>query len=96
MTTIQKNSAIFDEEKNDITKFYDSVVFEVNYNGLKELATMLLVWSNNAKEGDRYLLYHIGQTGNGYNLGIVLTRESVPTIFKCDDLGCVYDYDERI
>lgn len=90
------NIAIFDEEKHDITKFYDSVVFEVNYNGLKELATMLLVWSNNAKEGDRYLLYHIGQTGNGYNLGIVLTRESVPTIFKCDDLGCVYDYDERI
>lgn len=89
------NITIFDGEKNDITKYHDTVIFEINYEGIKELATMLLVWAYNSKEGDEYLLSRIGELVCGYNLGVILTKDSIPTTFKCHDLGSAYDYDPR-
>lgn len=90
------NISVFNREKNDITQYYDTVIFEINYMGLKELGTMLLVWANNAKEGDEYLISRIDESICGYNLGVVLTKDSVSTIFKCHDLGNAYDYDSRL
>lgn len=90
------NIRIFNAENNDITKDYNTVIFEINRNGIKEFATMLLVWANNYKEGEQYLLPHIDKSDCGYNLGIILAHNSIPTRFTCHDLGTAYDYDSRI
>ena len=90
------NINIFNEEGGDITKLYNTVIFEVNRKGIKEFATMLFVWANNCKEGDEYLLAQINNLEFGYNLGILLTQDSIPTSFRCHDLGTAYDYDSKI
>lgn len=90
------NIDIFDAEGNDITKAYNTVIFEINRKGIKEFATMLLVWANNYKEGDEYILPHINKLDCGYNLGIVLDHKSISTKFKCNDLGTASDYDSRL
>lgn len=56
---------------------------------------MLLVWANNYKEGEEYVLPHIDKSDCGYNLGIVLDQGSISTKFKCHDLGTASDYDSR-
>lgn len=89
------NINIFNEEGRNITKYYDTVVFEINYEGIKAFATMLLVWADNCKEGDEYLLPHIDKLDYGHNLGIMLIEDSIPTKFKCHDLGTANDYDSR-
>ena len=90
------NICLLDEEGRDITEHFISVIFEINTGGIKDLATMLLVWANNCKEGDAYLLSHMCETECGYNMGIVLTEDSIAAILKCDNLGSVSDYDSRI
>lgn len=90
------NINIFNEEGENISKLYNTVILEINRKGIKELATMLFVWSNNCKEGDNYLLPQINNSKIGYNLGILLTQDSLSTNFKCNDLGSAYDYDSRI
>lgn len=87
---------IFNEEGNDITKLYNTVVFEINRKGIKEFATMLFVWANNCKVGDEYLMAKINSSQIGYNLGVLLTQDSITTSFACDNLGTAYDYDSRI
>lgn len=87
---------IFNVEGDDITKYYSTVIFEINRKGIKEFATMLLVWANNYKEGDEYILPHIDKSDCGDNLGIILDHNSISTKFKCHDLGTAYDYDSRI
>ena len=89
------NIDIFDAERNNITEAYNSVIFEINRKGIKDFATMLLVWANNYKEGDEYVLPHIDKSDCGYNLGIVLDHGSISTKFKCHDLGTTSDYDSR-
>lgn len=90
------NITVFNAEGNDITKDYNTVIFEINRKGIKEFATMLLVWANNCKEGDEYTLPHIGKSYCGHNLGIILAHSSVEARFKCHDLGTAYDYDSRL
>lgn len=87
---------IFDEEENNVTQNYNAVIFEINRAGIKEFASMLLVWSDNYKEGDKYILPHAGKLNCGYNLGVILTHDSILARFKCNDLGTAYDYDLRI
>lgn len=88
--------SVFNAEGKDITKGYHSVVFEINRKGIKEFATMLLVWANNCREGDEYILPHVDTLENGHNLGIILAHSSASVKFKCHDLGTAYDYDSRI
>ena len=87
---------IFNEEGRDITPCYSSVTFEINRSGIRDFATMLLVWADNCREGDEYLLPHMDKSDCGYNLGIILTRDSISSKFKCHDLGSTYDYDSTI
>lgn len=88
--------SIFNAEGDDITKNYSTVILEINRKGIKEFATMLLVWANNYKEGDEYILPHIDKLNCGDNLGIILDHGSISTKFKGHDLGTAYDYDSRI
>ena len=90
------NIDIFNKKGDNITKDYSAVIFEINRKGIKEFATMLLVWANNYKEGDEYMLPHLDELNCGYNLGIILAHDSILTKFKCHDLGTAYDYDSRI
>ncbi len=87
---------IFNTEGEKVTKSYDTVIFEINRNGIKEFATMLFVWANNYKDGDEYRLSQMDEAEDGYNLGIVLAHNSIAAKFKCRDLGTAYDYDSRI
>lgn len=84
---------VFDSERNDITSKCHTVILEVNREGIKDLASMMLVWAANYKEGIEYRLPHVSEAEQGYNLGIILTRDSIPSIFKAHDLGVAHDYD---
>lgn len=87
---------VFNEESTDITKEYSTVIFEINRAGIKDFAAMLLVWADNYREGDEYVLPHIDRTACGYNLGVILSHNNIPVKFKCGDLGTTGDYDSRI
>lgn len=67
---------VFDAEGKNITNGYHTVTLEMNRGGIKDFATMLLVWADNYKEGREYELAHIGKSEQGYNLGVILTRDS--------------------
>jgi len=86
---------ILDNKGNDITKGYKTVILEINCEGIKDLATMLLVWADNYREGSEYVLPQIDNPKQGYNLGIILTHDSIPCKFKAHDLGVANDYDSR-
>ena len=90
------NIHILDKDKRNVTSNYNTVVFEINYDGIKEFATMLFILANNYKEGQEYPLAHISQAQAGYNLGIILVEDSMQAILKCVNLGIAYDYDMRI
>lgn len=90
------NICIVNKRGNDITNCFSTVIIEINRKGVKAFATMLLVWANNCNEGMEYLVFQDGGANGGYNLGIVLTQDSIPTKVKLGDLGTVYDYDTRI
>lgn len=89
------NIVVLDKGKNDITNQCSTVIIELNRDGLKSLTTMLLVWLHSGKENE-YLLTGIGQIELGYNLGVVLTGDSIATRFRCCDLGQIYQYDSRM
>lgn len=89
------NINVFDDEGNDITKEYHTVILEMNRNGIKDFATMLLIWADNYREGGEYDLPRIDQLEQGYNLGIILTHDSISSKFKAHDLGTANDYDSR-
>lgn len=55
---------------------------------------MLLVWADNYKEGSEYELAHIGKSEQGYNLGVILTRDSLLGRFKAHYLAA-NDYVSR-
>lgn len=86
---------VFDDEKNNITSKYHTITLELNREGIKDLATMLLVWAANYEEGTEYRLPHVDEAEQGYNLGIILTHDSISGIFKAHDLGAAHDYDPR-
>ena len=86
---------VFDNEGNDITKGYHAVILEINREGIKDFATMLLVWADNYNEGSEYVLPQIDNPKQGYNLGILLTHDSISCKLKAHDLGVANDYDSR-
>lgn len=90
------NIRVLNKDKEDVTPCYNTVFFEINHRGIKEFATMLLVLANNYKDGQEYQFAHIDQVYDGYNLGIILVKDSIQAKLKCVDLGTAYDYDSRI
>ncbi len=86
---------ILNNNGENITKSFDSIIFEINRDGIKAFATMLLVWANNCKNGDEYLLHHASSIEKGYNLGVILTENSLLAKFRCDYLQTAYEYDVR-
>ena len=91
---------ISNHEGNDVTEKFSTVIFEINRSGIKDLATMLLVWANNCQEGDEYILPRL-QTNHdrsdiGYNLGVILDHKSISAKFMCHALGTAHDYDPRM
>lgn len=86
---------VFDNEGNDITEVCHTVVLEINREGIKDFATMLFVWADNYREGSEYVLSQIDNPEQGYNLGILLTHDSISCKFKAHDLGVANDYDSR-
>lgn len=88
--------AIYNKENYNITnKDYMQVVLKLNYDGLKDLATMLLILANNYKEDESYKLANINQKEFEYNMGIILNSNSCEAILKCKGLGCIYDYESN-
>lgn len=86
---------VFNVKGQDITHNCSTLIIELNRNGMRDLGSMLLVWANNCKEGDEYMLPHIARTEMGYNMGVVLTDDSILTKFKYEDLGRANKYDPR-
>jgi hypothetical protein len=84
---------VISNENEDITKDIFEVFLKINYDGLKDFATMLLILADNYAEGKEYLIAKEKASYEGYNLGIVLTQESPKATLCCKNLGCVYDYD---
>lgn len=85
--------AIYNQQNINITQDYMQVVFKLNYAGLKDFATMLLILANNYKVGSEYHLANINQKKFQYNMGVMLNSSSCEMTLKCKDLGCVYDYE---
>ena len=84
---------LFDRNGKDITNTIRSVIIEMNREGIKNFATMLLVWSNNFNKNDEYMIARNGKNV-GYNLGVTLTKDSIPVKLQAGDLGTIYDYTE--
>lgn len=87
---------VFNDKGENITNYCNTVVLEINREGLKELATMLFVWANNYQYDTEYFIAQDGQKSSNYNLGVILTKDSVQTKFKSQELGSAYDYDKTI
>lgn len=85
--------AIYNQENMNITGDYMQVVFKINYEGLKDFATMLLIFANNYRIGNEYQLANINQKNFEYNMGVMLSSKSCEMTLKCKELGCVYDYE---
>lgn len=69
----------------DISKDIYEVFLEINYEGLKNLAILLMKLADNYKEGAEYILEQANE--------IILTPDSLPVKLKMNDLGNVYDYE---
>ena len=79
--------ALYDKDNNDITSNFHEVHFKINYEGLKNLAILLLKLFDNYKEGMDCFI------GCDNNLEVILTDDSLPIKLKCRDLGNAYDYE---
>ena len=79
--------SLFDRNHIDISKNIYEVLWEINYNGLKNLAIFLMRLLDNYQEGAEYTIRQDN------NMGIILTEDSLPVKFKCINLGSVYDYE---
>lgn len=86
---------IYDDFNKDVTRECSQVVFKLTYEGLKDIANMLLILADNYKENIEYLLAHLKQKKLQYNMGVIFTKKSHEVVFSCQDLGCAYDYDFR-
>lgn len=84
---------VLNQDYKDITSKCVQIVLKINYDTLKQFATMLLVLANNYSYKCEYLLANLKQERLQFNMGIIFTKESPEMVIKCHDLGCVYDYD---
>lgn len=80
---------LYNKNNIDITENIYEVSFEINYEGLKNLAVILLKLADNYQEGAEYIF----NSTNGS--GIILTADSLQLKIKCGDLGNVYDYEPK-
>lgn len=80
---------LYDKNNVDITENIYEVSFEINYEGLKNLAVILLKLADNYQEGAEYIF----NSTNGS--GIILTADSLQLKIRCGDLGNVYDYEPK-
>ncbi len=83
------------EDGVDITSKCGAVLLEINKEGIKDFATSLLIWANNDFKTE-YVMAQEGHNGKGTNIGVILSRDSIPTKLCLKELGNVNDYDSRI
>lgn len=84
---------IYNKNHMDITKYFYEVTFQINYEGLKNLAIILMQLADSYKDGKEYIFAQLGIDNNACAFGIVLTHDSLPVKLKCDNLGSVYDFE---
>ncbi len=84
---------LYNKNHMDITKDFYEVFFQINYEGLKNLALMLMKLADSYKEEEEYILAQVGEYNEICNSGIILTCDSLPVKLKFGNLGCVYDYE---
>ncbi len=84
--------SVYDKQKCNITRKVNSITLEINREGIIPLATMLLVFLDNYKDGKEYRMLQSGSEIVGYNFGVILTKDSVPTVLKIDDIGRTSDF----
>lgn len=83
---------VLDANKTDITNSQMQVMININYNGLKDFANMMLILANNFENEQEYMIAHMKKNKQQYNMGILLSENSNQVIFKCEHLGSVYNY----
>lgn len=85
--------SVYDKNRVNISdKFYE-IFFEINYEGLKNLAVMLMKLVDCYQERKEYIFNRIGREKQSCDLGISLTHDSLPLKIKFNNLGSVYDYE---
>lgn len=87
--------AVVNKNGENISNKLSAITLELNRQGIKSFANMLLVLANNCDTETEYLLFQDNSVEYGYNMGIVLTQDSIPSKLIIRDLGTVDDYDER-
>lgn len=81
------------QDGRDISSECVQAVLKMNYDTLKQFAAMLLVLANNDSYGCEYVLANLKQEKLQFNMGLLFTKDSPEMVVKCQDLGCVYDYE---
>lgn len=85
--------SLYDKNHVNISdKFYE-IFFDINYEGLKNLAIMLMKLGDCYQEGKEYIFKQIGREKQSCDLGISLTCDSLPLKIKLSNLGSAYDYE---
>lgn len=84
---------IFDLNNVDVTNTQMQVIININYNGLKDFANMILILANNFENEQEYAMAHVKREEQQYNMGVLLSENSNQVVLKCNYLGCVYNYD---
>lgn len=69
------NIKILDSNHMDVTGREMQIVFNINYNGLKDFTNMLLVLANNYDNQQEYRVAHVKQQEQQYNMGILLSEK---------------------
>lgn len=76
---------IHNKSNVDISKDIYEVFLEINYEGLKNLAILLMKLADDYKEGTEYILKQVDE--------IILASDSLPVKIKLANLGNVFDYE---
>lgn len=83
---------VLDSNKIDITNDRMEVIININYDGLKDFANMILILANNFESGQEYMIAHVKKNKQQYNMGILLSENSNQVVFKCGFLGSIFNY----
>lgn len=81
--------SVYNKSHINISKDIYEIFFEINYDGLKNLAIVLMKLADNYEEGAECI---IGQENNS---GVILTSDSLPVKLRLKNLGSVYDYEPK-
>lgn len=85
--------SLYNKSYEDITRDFYEIRFQINYEGLKKLAIMMMKLADSYKEGKEYTLAQVDKDSKSSNLGIILISNSLPVKIKLCNLGCVYDFE---